>query len=542
MDILEIKKIVSEKWPDAESEHLDKAFRIFKDQVDEIPFADTKGYTAAAVDRAHEAAREGALIEFVSFSLFCDLLHENRLNADFLLSELGSTVALLAKSYLFVHRAFGHEPERQSLQHSYRVAQTISTIKISPATIVAAMMHEISGHYPEQLPEVRRVFGPEVADLVDAYSALHGIKTPENPQYVKFLREMLLAMAKDARPIIIKICSNMDLVKTGTFCKTADDTRRLAKESLELLSPIADLLGVWSLRWPMEDHAFKILHPEEYEQIHERFNSEERADRDKFIHKMKSIVKKAAKDTGIPCQIQGRFKNYYSIYQKMQRKNRFFHEIGDVFALRIIVETEEDCYRLLGIIHKIWRPKHRRIKDYIAAPKNNNYRSLHTTVYGLNGRPTEFQIRTHEMDEEAEFGVAAHYYYKNSKTRVPHWIKDLISKQATMADEDFYKDFSKQVLLDHIYVYSPKGDIISLPQGSTPVDFAYQVHTEIGNHCVGALVNDLPFQLDQELSTNDVVHIITDPNQTAPKREWLLFVKTEVAKKSIESFFAKKIS
>lgn len=332
----------------------------------------------------------------------------------------------------------------------------------------------------------------------------------------------------------------MDLVKTGTFCKSPEDTKQLAKESLELLSPIADLLGVWSLRWPMEDHAFKILYPEEYEKIYNHFNSEERENREKFIQKMKSIVKKAAKDTGIACEIHGRFKHYYSIYQKMQLKNKFFHEIGDVFALRIIVDSKEDCYRMLGIIHNLWRPKHRRIKDYIASPKNNNYKSLHTTVYGLNGRPTEFQIRTHEMDEEAEYGIAAHYYYKNTKTKVPHWIKDLLAKQASMADEEFYKNFSTQVLIDHVYVYTPKGDVLSLPQGSTPIDFAYQIHTQIGHHCVGAIVNDRPFQLDQELSTNDTIEILTDPNQTGPKKEWLNFIKTDVAKKTIETYFNPK--
>jgi GTP pyrophosphokinase len=336
------------------------------------------------------------------------------------------------------------------------------------------------------------------------------------------------------------MCSNIDkLERVQEKEFQSDEIKNLAAESLEILAPIADLLGMWRLRWKLEDYSFKILYPNEYNKISRRFNIDEKKNRDKYIQKTIHIVQKAAEEKNINCTISGRFKHYYSIYQKMKFKKKSFNEILDVFALRVIVDSVDDCYRMLGIIHRLWAPKHRRIKDYIGAPKNNNYRTLHTTVFGVNGKLTEFQIRTKEMDQEAKFGIAAHYSYKNKVSKNPDWIKELLLKQQQYTDEEFLNNFSSDLLTKRIFVYSPKGDVISLPEESTPIDFAYQIHTELGNKCSGAIVNDLPVALNHKLVTNDIVEIITDRQQIGPSSDWLNFVKTKTAKKQINDYFEK---
>jgi len=255
------------------------------------------------------------------------------------------------------------------------------------------------------------------------------------------------------------------------------------------------------------------------------------------LQKMITIIEKEAKNANIKCQIEGRFKHFYSIYQKMRNKKKGFNEICDVFALRVIVPDIDSCYRMLGIVHQLWRPKKRRMKDYIAAPKSNNYRSLHTTVFGFNGRPTEFQIRTKEMDDIANYGIAAHWFYKNPKTKTPNWMQDLlVQQQQYKNDEEFLDAFSSTLLQDRIYVYTPKGDVIALPSKSTPVDFAYAIHSEIGHKCSAASVNDTPVPLDTILSTNDVVEITLNRDQAGPKAEWLNFVETNNAKKHIQEY------
>jgi GTP pyrophosphokinase len=222
----------------------------------------------------------------------------------------------------------------------------------------------------------------------------------------------------------------------------------------------------------------------------------------------------------------------------MKAKKKSFDEICDVFALRVIVSSIDECYRMVGVIHRLWRPRHRRFKDYIAAPKNNHYQSLHTTVFGLNGRPTEFQVRTKEMDEEANYGIASHWHYKHFKKKVPPWIQELLVRQQEYKnDEEFFNKFSSEILNNRIYVYTPKGDVISLPAGATPVDFAYHIHTEIGNKCAGAVVNDIEVALNHQLATNDVVQILLDRTRGGPDYNWLNFVKTNAAKKHIENYF-----
>jgi len=335
------------------------------------------------------------------------------------------------------------------------------------------------------------------------------------------------------------MATNIDCMKYELF-KSPEEMKNLALESMEILSPIADLLGMWRLRWQMEDYAFRILEPENHNQISIRFNVDERKNRDKYIQKTKTILEKSALKSGISCEINGRFKHFYSIHKKMQTKKKSFNEICDVFALRIIVDSIDECYRVLGIIHNLWEPKQRRFKDYIASPKNNNYQSLHTTVFGLNNRLTEFQIRTKEMNETAQYGIAAHWYYKNPARKVPDWIQELLTKQKeSTEDQDFLTKFNSELLANRIYVYTPRGDVISLPENATPIDFAYAIHTEIGHKCTEAIVNDLPVPLNYKLDSNDIIQIITDRTQPGPKTEWLEFIKTPLAKKKIENYFNK---
>ncbi|MBU1132135.1 HD domain-containing protein [Patescibacteria group bacterium] len=534
MEIKEIIRLVGQRQPKANTEIIGKTYQFFRNELEELPFSDNKSYLSSSLERAFNAANEDASVELICASILFDLVKTGHTRPKILQKELGNDIELLTRVYEFARQKLENE-YLLKLQHSLRSAIIASKINIGPAIICATLLHEIIPYTDTSIDEIRKNFGDEITELVANYNKIHGIQIGHQ-QYLTHLREMVIALAKDLRVIIIRICSNIDSLQTSSG--TSDKIKSLARESLEVLGPISDLMGIWSLRWPIEDLSFKILYPEEFEKIELRFNSDERKNREKYIQKTKNILLKLAKSADIQCDIGGRFKHYYSIHQKMKRKGKIFYEIGDIFALRIIVNSVDDCYRILGVIHQQWRPKQKRIKDYIASPKNNNYRSLHTTVYGLNGRPTEFQIRTPEMDEEANFGIAAHWYYKNTKRKKPFWINDLLQRQQQCKDdEEFLKTFSAEILQDRIYVYTPKGDVISLPAGSTPVDFAYRIHSEVGNKCAEAFVNDMPVQLNHELATYDTVRIITDRKQAGPKYEWLNFVKSNAARKHIELFF-----
>ena len=402
----------------------------------------------------------------------------------------------------------------------------------------AAMLHELPLESDVTVKEIEKEFGSEIANLIDYFQQIISIQPAHNAKYINNLRQMVIVMARDIRAIIIKMCSNIDRMRSGIVkSKNDQELKEIATESLEILAPIADMLGIWRIRWQLEDYAFKILKPTEYEKIGKRFNVDERKNREKYIQKTKNLLEKKAYEAGVKCSISGRFKHFYSIYKKMKYKNRSFNEILDVFALRIIVEKPSDCYLVLGIIHNLWKPKNRRIKDYIAAPKSNNYQSLHTTVFGLNGKLTEFQIRTNEMDKKAKFGVASHWSYKNKHNKNPEWLQEILVKHKELtSDEEFYSSFSTEFLSNKIFVFTPKGDIIALNKQATPVDFAYHIHSEVGHKCKAALVNEIAVPLDYQLSTNDIVQVITDRNQKGPDQRWLEFVQSNAAKKQITDY------
>jgi len=426
------------------------------------------------------------------------------------------------------------------IQHCLHTAFVLIQIKADMQTIIAGLLHDIPEDTEFTLADIEKNFGKEVADLVEGITKLSKIKYRGIERYRESLRKMFLAMAQDLRVILIKFADRLHNLRTLESLPL-EKRQRIARETLEIYAPIAGLLGVWRLKWQMEDICFKHLYPEDYKKLAYKYEVEKKLEHNQYIQKTKNMLGAKLKEAKIPFQITSRFKHLYSIYLKLQKKDRKFDEIYDVFALRIIVPNIADCYKTLGIIHSLWRPNPGRFKDYIAVPKPNGYQALHTTVYGPEGKSTEFQIRTKEMDDGAKYGIAAHWSYKMNGSRIsdikkqPAWVKEVLNIQKETEDtSDFIKQIKFDVFHDRIFVFSPKGDVFDLPEGSTPIDFAYYVHSDIGNQAVGAMVNDKIATLDIELKNGDLVEIITEKKRKGPSRDWLKFVKTATARNKIK--------
>lgn len=424
------------------------------------------------------------------------------------------------------------------IQHSLHTAFMLAQMKADLTTIIAGLLHDVPEDTSHSVKEIKENFGKDTASLVKGITKLGKIKYRGIERYRENLRKMVLAMAKDIRVIMIKFCDRLHNLKTLNALPP-EKQERIAKETLEIYAPIAGILGIWRLKWQMEDICFKYLYPEEYKKMEYRYEVEKKAERNQFIQKTKKILEAELKKENIKSKIEGRFKHLYSIYRKMQQKHRRFDEIYDVFALRILTENVSDCYKALGIIHSIWRPKPGRFKDYIAMPKPNGYRSLHTTVFGPEGKSVEFQIRTREMNDEALYGIAAHWYYKQKKEEKPiaqpEWVNEILEMQREIKDtKDFLQNVKFDVFQHRIFIFSPKGDAFELPEGATPVDFAYAVHTDIGNKAIGVKINERIASLDQELKNGDMVEIITEKNKKYPSPGWLKFVKTKRAREKIK--------
>lgn len=426
------------------------------------------------------------------------------------------------------------------IQHPLHTAYMLAEIKADLATVTAGLLHDVPEDTERTLEDVRTLFGPEVATLVEGVTKLGKIKYRGIERYRENLKKMFLAMASDLRVIFIKFCDRLNNLRTLENLPP-EKQKRIARETMEIYAPIAGLLGIGRLKWQMEDICFKVLYPEEYHELEYKYEVEKKVERNRFFHKVKSILTPKLEEAGLEYTIEVRFKHLYSIYRKMQEKDRRFDEIYDVFALRIIVPTVDDCYKTLGIIHTLWKPKPNRFKDYIAVPKPNGYRSLHTTILGPEGKATEFQIRTQEMHEESIYGLAAHWYYKNQREQptynTPAWVDEIIEIQKEITNtSEFVKKIKLDIFRDRIFVFSPKGDVFELPEGSTPIDFAYAVHTNVGNKASGVIVNDKLGRLDQELKNGDFVEIMTEKNRPYPNRDWLKFVKTKRARDRIKQF------
>ncbi|MDD4271590.1 MAG: RelA/SpoT family protein [Patescibacteria group bacterium] len=426
------------------------------------------------------------------------------------------------------------------IQHCLHTAFVLVQIKADLEAIIAGLLHDIPEDTEYTLADIEKNFGKEIADLVEGITKLSKIKYRGIERYRESLRKMFLAMAQDLRVILIKFADRLHNLRTLESLPL-EKRQRIARETLEIYAPIAGLLGIWRLKWQMEDICFKHLYPEDYKKLAYKYEVEKRFEHNQYIQKVKNMLGAKLKEAKIPFHLTSRFKHLYSIYLKLQKKERKFDEIYDVFALRIIVPDIADCYKTLGIVHSLWRPNPERFKDYIAVPKPNGYQALHTTVYGPEGKSTEFQIRTEAMDDIAKYGIADHWSYKMSgghsrdSKKQPVWVKEVLNIQKeTENTHDFIKQIKFDVFHDRIFVFTPKGDVFDLPEGSTPIDFAYYVHSDIGNQATGAMVNDKITTLDQELKNGDLVEIITDKKRKGPSRDWLKFVKTATARNKIK--------
>lgn len=455
----------------------------------------------------------------------------------------GENASILEKAYEFA--AMAHEGQLRKngepyIQHPLHTAYILAEIKADLATVTAGLLHDVPEDTSHDLEEVKKIFGSEVSSLVRGVTKLGKIKYRGIERYRENLKKMFLAMTSDLRVIFIKFCDRLHNLRTLENLPP-DKQKRIAQETLEIYAPIAGLLGIGRLKWQMEDICFKFLYPDQFHDLEYKYEVERKVERNRFFQKIKDSFIPKLEEAGISYEIEARFKHLYSIYRKMQEKDKQFDEIFDVFGLRVIVPTIDDCYKTLGIVHTLWKPKPNRFKDYVAVPKPNGYRSLHTTIFGPEDRPAEFQIRTKEMHEESIYGLSAHWYYKSKKERnnyqSPSWVKEIIDIQKEITNTtELVKKIKLDIFRDRIFVFSPRGDVFELPEKSTPIDFAYAVHTNIGNKTSGVIINDKLGKLDQELKNGDLVEIITEKNRLYPNKDWLKFVKTRRARDQIKQF------
>ncbi len=424
------------------------------------------------------------------------------------------------------------------IKHPLHTAYTLAEMKADLATVTAGILHDVPEDTSRTLEEIEEKFGTEVANLVKGITKLGKIKYRGVERYRENLKKMFLAITDDLRVIFIKFSDRLNNLRTLDALPEKKQ-RRIAAETLEIYAPIAGLLGIERLKWQMEDICFKYLYPEKYDELEYKYEVDKKLERQQFFQKVKYILTPKLDEAKIDYVIEARFKHLYSIFKKMQEKDRKFNEIYDVFALRVIVPTIDDCYKVLGVIHTIWRPKPNRFKDYIAVPKPNGYRSLHTTIFGPEGKATEFQIRTKEMHEEALYGIAAHWHYKSrtegKSYEQPIWVREIVDIQKEITNTtELVKNIKMDIFRDRIFVFSPQGDVFELPEKATPIDFAYAVHGNVGNKASGVLINDKLSRLDQELRNGDTVEIIVEKNRLYPNKDWLKFVKTKRARDQIK--------
>lgn len=430
--------------------------------------------------------------------------------------------------------------------HPLHTAYLLTEIRADISTVAAGLLHDVPEDTDRSIEDVEKEFGQEIANLVKGITKLGKIKYRGIERYKENLKKMFLAMTNDLRIVFIKFCDRLNNLRTIENLPE-EKQKRIARETLEIYVPIAGLLGISRLKWQMEDICFKILYPDKFHELEYKYEVEKKVERNQFFQKVKNTLTPKLDEANIEYKIEMRFKHLYSIYKKMQEKNRKFDEIYDVFALRIIVPNVNDCYKVLGIIHTLWKPNPSRFKDYIAVPKPNGYKSLHTTIYGPEGKATEFQIRTQEMHEENIYGLAAHWYYKHQenkqgegKYQQPSWVKEIMEVQKEVLNTDeLVAKIKLDVFQDRIFIFSPKGDVFELPEKSTPIDFAYAIHSNVGNKAASVLINDKLGRLDQELRNGDMVKIITEKNREHPNPDWLKFVRTRRAKDRIKQFSKK---
>jgi guanosine-3',5'-bis(diphosphate) 3'-pyrophosphohydrolase len=462
-------------------------------------------------------------------------------------------LVLLEKAYTTAERLHNTQMRKSGdpyITHPLAVATILAEIGMTEPTLVAALLHDTVEDTPYTLEQLRREFGDEVALLVDGVTKLDKVKYGDSAR-AETIRKMIVAMSRDIRVLVIKLADRLHNMRTLRYVRQ-ESQERTARETLDIYAPLAHRLGMNTLKWELEDLAFATLHPKIYDEI-VRMVAERAPSRDQFLAEVIEQVEEDLKEAKIKARVKGRPKHYYSIYQKMIVGGREFSDIYDLVGIRILVDEDRDCYSVLGVLHSRWNPVLGRFKDYVAMPKFNMYQSLHTTVIGPQGKPVELQIRTFAMHRRAEYGVAAHWKYKeNFRNGVDTdqladgddmtWVRQLLDWQSEVEDPgEFLESLRFEINRAEVYVFTPRGDVIALPTGATPVDFAYAVHTEVGHHTIGARVNGRLVPLESPLDNGDVVEVFTSKAPNAgPSRDWLTFVKSPRARSKIRAWFTKE--
>jgi GTP diphosphokinase / guanosine-3',5'-bis(diphosphate) 3'-diphosphatase len=458
-----------------------------------------------------------------------------------------------------LERAFAFAAERHADQrrksgedfivHPLEVAKICAGLRLDTETLCAALLHDTVEDTSASLDEVMDGFGDEIARLVDGVTKLTGITFQSRDEsQAENYRKMMVAMAADVRVILIKLADRLHNMRTLSALPKQKQLEK-SRETLEIYAPLAHRLGIHAIKWELEDLAFATLHPRKYSEI-KKLVSQQRTERERYVAEAGDFLAAELKKVGIDARISGRAKHFYSIYSKMTKKGREFNEIYDLTAMRVIVDSVKDCYGAIGIIHALWKPLPGRFKDFIATPKSNLYQALHTTVIGPEGRPLEIQIRTPDMHELAEYGVAAHVLYKEmpsqdgvrgdpSREKMT-WLRQLLEAEGEQEPAEFLESLKVDLFEDEVFVFTPKGEVKNLSAGSTPLDFAYSVHTDVGHRCVGAKVNGKIVPLHYQLKSGDIVEILTAKQERGPSRDWLALVRTTRARNKIRAFLKRE--
>ncbi|MDB5098854.1 MAG: SpoT [Cyanobacteria bacterium RYN_339] len=457
-------------------------------------------------------------------------------------------VALVEKAYLVAEKMHDGQTRKSGepyIMHPTEVAMILAGLEADGATVAAGLLHDVLEDCHIGADELQAQFGPEVTRLVEGVTKLGKISfSSKEERQAENFRRMFLAMGKDIRVILLKLCDRLHNMRTLTHMKE-EKQHEIARETLEIFAPLAHRLGLGKIKWELEDWCMRYLHPEEYYKL-VQLVAQKRGEREELIRSLVGTLQEELTRLEIPCKLSGRPKHFYSIYQKMVQQNKDFSDLYDITAVRVLVDSLKECYETLGVVHALWKPIPGRFKDYIAMPKSNLYQSLHTAVIGPEGHPVEIQIRTHEMHRVAEYGIAAHWRYKeggkalSQADRKLTWLRQLLDWQNDLKDAQEYLTTVKEDLFaDEVFVFSPRGDVIDLPRGATPVDFAYRIHTDIGHRCVGGKINGRIVPIETHLQNGDIVEIITSKN-AHPSLDWIKFVATTSAKNRIRQWYKKE--
>lgn len=466
-------------------------------------------------------------------------------------------VAFVRKAYELAAEAHAVQRRKSGepyIIHPIGVASILAQLQMDDKTLAAAFLHDVVEDTDYTLDDIKERFGVVVANLVDGVTKLGKIEyISKEDRQIENYRKMFLAMARDIRVVLIKLADRLHNMRTMKYMPVHKQ-QSISRETLEIYAPLAHRLGIYTIKWELEDLAFRYMEPDIYYNLVEQVKIKRR-EREAMINEAMEEMKESLEKANIKCEIQGRPKNFYSIHKKMLRDHKELNEIYDLLAIRVLVDTVKDCYGTLGIVHSMWRPIPGRFKDYVAVPKSNMYQSLHTTVLSTGGQPLEIQIRTFEMHRISEYGIAAHWRYKESGGSKPasqsstdkgfdaklSWLRQLLEWHQDMNDSrDFVNTVKMDIFADEVFVFTPRGDVIDLPVGSVPIDFAYRIHTDVGNRCVGAKVNGRIVPLDFKLSNGDIVEVITSKQSSGPSRDWLNIVGSSDTRNKIKGWFKKE--